>query len=223
MPATQTACPPAGSARAAVFAPLVAGSHQTIVYIFNQGSLPGSGAIKRYDASTGTKVIIVNSPTSQIFEAQISVAGQWILLTTQVSGEVALQLARMDGQGLQTLYCSSPGLDLSNIQWSPNLQSVLFMEGTDRSSATIYLLDAVSGKLQPEVLPSSPGQIAGLPTTWLDNTHIYMSGFVANSDAPPQSLYVLDTSKRPNQHVTDLQKCFSYSGYCLYPIVLPSL
>src|ERR1700730_14926061 len=36
MPTTQTACPTAHTARAAVFAPLVLGSHQNIVYIFNQ-------------------------------------------------------------------------------------------------------------------------------------------------------------------------------------------
>jgi hypothetical protein len=217
MPATQTACPSAGTARAAVFSPLVLGSHQTIVYIFNQGTSPSSstGEIKRYDASTDNKVIIVHSPKSSIGAAQISADGKWILFTTQISGEGALQLVRMDGQGLQTLYCSSTGQNLSYIQWSPNMQSVIFMDGIDISSDTIYLLDIGSGKLQPEVLPPSLGQIAGLPTAWLDNTHVYMSGFVADSGAPPQSLYLLDTSKGPNQHVTDVQKVFSYSGYCL--------
>src|SRR5215471_8218887 len=55
MPATQTDCPADGTARAAVMAPLVLGNHQNLVYIFNQGFLPGasSGIIRRFDASTG--------------------------------------------------------------------------------------------------------------------------------------------------------------------------
>src|SRR6266566_9253620 len=132
MPATQTACPTTGTARAAVFAPLVLGSHQNIVYIFNQFGASGSGEIKRYDASTGKKVIIVNAPKSQIYDAQISADGQWILFitTTQVSAAVALQLVRMDGQGLQTLYCSyTAQFGLGSIEWSPDQKTVAFMDG----------------------------------------------------------------------------------------------
>ena len=211
MPATQTACPTAHTARAAVFAPLVLGSHQNIVYIFNQGASPSptSGEIKRYDASTGKKVIIVNTPKS-IGGAQISADGQWILFTTAVSSAVALQLVRMDGQGLQTLYCSyTEQFGLGSIEWSPDQKTVAFMDGNE-----VDLLELTTGHLQVVLVEPGTG-IWASPATWLDDTHIYMTSFVPYSDAPPQSLYVLDTAKGANQQVSDLIKIFGYSGYCL--------
>jgi hypothetical protein len=91
MPATQTACPTAGKARAAVLVPLVAGSHQNIVYVVYQFASTGglSGEIKRYDAATGKYAIVVNALKSRITWAQISADGQWILFQTLVSGELA--------------------------------------------------------------------------------------------------------------------------------------
>lgn len=215
MPTTQTGCPADGTARAAVMAPLVLGNHQNLVYTFNQGSSPGatSGIIRRFDASTGKKVNIVNNPNSTIFEAEVSEDDQWVLFTAMVTGKMAIQLVRMDGQGLQTLHCSSQLI--SSVQWSTNQKTVVFTEGHDISSASIYLLDIASGTLKVVLLPPAFTPIGATPITWLDNTHIYMAGFVPNSDAPPQSLYVLDTTKGTNQHSTDLQKVFNSSGFCL--------
>jgi hypothetical protein len=214
MPTTQTACPPAGTARAAVLAPLVLGSHQTIVYLFNQGTSPSSstGEIKRYDASTGQKVIIVNSPKSQIFGAQISADGQWILFTTGVSSaEVALQLVRMDGQGLQTLYCYSTDNFGNSLAWSPDQKTVALRDGNE-----VDLLDLATGHLEV-VLVEPTTFIWAAPVSWLDETHISMTSFVhAYIDGlPPQSLYVLDTAKGAHQQVSDLIKVFDSSGPCL--------
>jgi len=216
MPATQTACPPAGSARAAIFAPLVLGPHQNIVYLFNQGTSSSSyiGEIKRYDTSTGHKAIIVNSPKSRIIDAQISTDGQWILFTTLVSGQWALQLVRMDGQGLQTLHCSMN--EIRSIQWSPDQKAVVFMASVSVSSATVDLLDLATGHLQVELLePTTGGSIFASVATWLDDTHIYMTSYGTNTEGEPQSLYALDIAKGANQHVSDLIKVFGYSGYCL--------
>ena len=214
MPATQTACPAAGTARAAVFAPLVAGSHQNVVYVFNQILSPEHfiGEIKRYDASTGKKVIIVTSPRSSIDEAQLSADGQWILFTIRVSGKTALQLVRMDGQGLQTLYCSMSGIN--SIQWSPDQKMVAIGNGI--GSATVDLLDLATGHLQVELVePTTGGSIAVSPAVWLDDTHLYMTSYVTDSDGPPQSLYALDTAKGAQQQVSDLLKVFDYSGWGL--------
>jgi dipeptidyl aminopeptidase/acylaminoacyl peptidase len=215
MPATPTACPTAFTARAAVFAPLVLGLHQNIVYVFNQFAAPGysgSGEIKRYDASTSKKVIIVNTPKSLIGDAQISPDGQWILFTTAVSSSsaVALQLVRMDGQGLQTLYCSyTEQFGLGSIDWSPDQKTVAFNDGNK-----VDLLDLATGHLQVVLVEPSAG-IWAFPATWLDDTHIYMPSFVPYSDVPPQSLYALDTAKGADQQVSDLIKVFDYSGSCL--------
>ena len=215
VPATQTDCPADGTARAAVMAPLVLGNHQNLVYIFNQGSSPGatSGIIRRFDTSTHKKVEIVNNPYSNIFEAEVSEDGQWVLFTAMVSGKMAIQLVRMDGQGLQTLHCSSQ--TISSIQWTSDQKTVVFTEGPDISSASTYLLDIASGTLKVVLLPATATGIGATPVTWLDSTHLYMAGFVPNAGAPPQSLYMLDTAKGTNQHTTDLQKVFNSSGFCL--------
>jgi hypothetical protein len=219
MPATQTTCPPAGTARAAVFAPLVLGSHQNIVYIFNQGTPPGSstGEIKRYDASTGQKVIIVSN--SSIYEAKISADGQWILFTTgDTQGtEVNLHMVRMDGQGLQTLYCTPNDrlAALDHFQWTPDHKTVVFMKGLGK----VDLLDLTTGHLQVELMETPPaiGKIVFSPVAWLDDTHLYLTSSMPTgpNGAPPQSLYVLDAAKGANQQVGDLIKVFDCSGFCM--------
>src|SRR5579884_2220768 len=110
VPATQTSCPASGGGRAAVLAPLALGSDQNIVYIVNQGpaDAPTLATLKRYDVTTGSKTEILNLPRTEISEAQVSTDGQWILFVAIASGQAKLQLVRMDGQGLQTLYCAAP-------------------------------------------------------------------------------------------------------------------
>src|SRR3979409_1666975 len=68
MPPTQTSCPPGGTARAALLAPLGLGSHQNIVYIVNQGpsNAPTLGTLKRYDVTTGNKTEILNLSNTYI-------------------------------------------------------------------------------------------------------------------------------------------------------------
>jgi eukaryotic-like serine/threonine-protein kinase len=213
MPVTQTACPPAGTARAAVFAPLVGGSHQNIVYIFNQGTYPNyTGEIKRYDASTGKKVIIATSPTGSIDTAQISTDGQWILFRTLLPTGAVLQLVRMDGQGLQTLFCS-PGVN--NIVWSPDQKTVAFINANNE----VELLDLATGQLQVELAglvgTTSDGSAPSWLDTWLDDTHIYITSAPNLPGYSQDNLYVLDTAKGANQQVSDLIKVINFSGFCL--------
>ena len=215
MPATQTSCPGAGTARAAVFAPLVLGSHQNIVYIFNQFGASGSAEIKRYDASTGKKVIIVNFPNINIYDAQISPDGQWILFTTPAgfAGAKALQLERMDGQGLQTLYCSS----LNSFEWSPDQKTVVFKDADQIGGGEVDLLDLATGHLQVVLVSSAVtvGSLLVAPATWQDDTHIYMMGEPNVQGVSQKNLYVLDTAKGAHQQVSDVIKVFASSGYCL--------
>lgn len=212
VPPTQTACPNAGTARAAVFAPLASGSHQNIVYILNTSS---SAEFKRYDASTGKEAIIVNAPNINIYDAQISPDGQWILFTTPAGfgGEKALQLVRMDGQGLQTLYCSS----LTSIEWSPDQKTVVFKVGDQIGGSEVDLLDLATGHLQVVLVAPAvtAGSILVASASWLDNTHIYIASFVNLSRETQGSLYALDTAKGAHQQVSDLSKVFDYAGYCL--------
>src|SRR5260370_16958176 len=110
MPPTQTSCPqPVESGRAAVMRPLALGSHPSIAYTFNQETVGNASfaEVKRYDVTTGSKTGIVHLPQTNIAEAQVSADGQWLLFVSNDLVGSKLQLVRLDGQGLHTLFCPS--------------------------------------------------------------------------------------------------------------------
>ncbi len=183
MPATQTSCPATGTARGFVSAPLALGNDPTIVYIVNEGpsNAPTFGTVKRYDTSTGNRVEINKTANTRIDDTQVSADGQWVMFTAHVAGQSELRVVRMDGQGLQTLFCASPGYRIFGAQWS--------------------------------LVTASPG-LAYLPRTWLDNTRVLMVGFAQNADAPPQNVYLLDTTKGANQQTTDLKQVVTLGQPC---------
>src|SRR2546425_1785331 len=108
-PPTRTDCPANGSARSAVMTPFVPGNHPTVVYVSQQGqgANPATSILVRYDVTTRSKATIVSVTHSSISDAQVSADGQWILFTTTIAHRTAIQLVRLDGQGLQTVYCSA--------------------------------------------------------------------------------------------------------------------
>jgi hypothetical protein len=188
-PPTQTTCPPAGTARTAIMAPLVLGSHANVVYVEYQGQFqhPIAGLLKRYDSTTGSETVIVSVPHTEISDAQVSADGQWVVFATSVSGRFAIQLVRMDGQGLQTLYCSTSGQSVWDLEWSPDQKYLAFNEGEN-----LYLLTEATGAYRLEV----PGSTTGgyVARTWLDNTHLYLTPY-GQTEAPPLlHLYLLDIS-----------------------------
>jgi dipeptidyl aminopeptidase/acylaminoacyl peptidase len=212
LPPTQTSCPAAGTARAAVMAPLALGNQQNIVYIVNefQGQTSTFGTLKRYDVATGAKTEIVKISNVSISDAQVSADGQWIIFTAVTTSHVKLQLVRLDGQALQTIYCATPASNganpssvLSNVQWSTNQQLAVFNSYTGPASY-LYLLNLQNGALQTEL--STNSGVIDTPLTWLDNTRLYLYG--PEVDAPPQALYLLDTSRGANQNPNNLPKVF---------------
>jgi len=203
MPTTQTSCPATGTARAAVLEPLALGSHKNLVYIVNEfsGSTPTFGTLKRYDVATGNKTEIVKLPNTSIDSAQVSADGQWLLFVSNNGGQKKLQAVRMDGQGLQTLYCSS-SLQPSP-QWSTNQQLIAFQENIS-GNPIIYLLHTSDGTLEKVFSQSNPGPRAYELRTWLDNTHLYLVR--TTTDAPPDVLSILDITKGDNQTPNDLKQ-----------------
>jgi eukaryotic-like serine/threonine-protein kinase len=216
VPPTQTNCPSAGMARAAVMPSLAQGNRANIVYTVNefQGQTPSFGTLKRYDATTGAKTEIVKIAGISISDAQVSADGQWILFMAVTTNQTKLQLVRMDGQALQTLYCATPASNganpasaLSNVEWSANQQLTVFNSYTGAASY-LYLLNMRNGTLQTEL--STISGVIDTPLTWLDNTRLYVNG--PEVDAPPQALYLLDTSRGANQNPNNLQKVFDASS-----------
>lgn len=156
MPPTQTSCPPAGKARAAIMAPLAQGKQATFVYV--EGS-----TLKRYTVSTRTTTTIMPDTG---FRGEISADGQWMILYPSTG---AIQLVRLDGQGLQTLYC---GYDFGWLQWSPDKKYVAFLDlaGQDQSTWTFKLLNTTTGTIETKSRDSA--HMLAFPQTWLDPTHL---------------------------------------------------
>ena len=211
MPPTQTSCPqPVESGRAAVMRPLALGSHPSIAYTFNQGTVDNASfaELKRYDVTTGSKTVIVHLPLTNIAEAQISGDGQWLLFVSNMpqaaptAGDSELQLVRMDGQGLQTLFCA-PFLSIRGVQWSPDERLVVFSIRAVPGELWVYLLNLASGVVQRE-LSSTDTSYGYQARTWPDNTRVYVVGVPVNTPISEESLYMLDTRKGPEQHQQDL-------------------
>jgi len=193
--ATDTNCPAPGTGRTAVMPALQLGADQAIVYIDTMSIL------KRYDVQTGRTTTILNAG-GLIGHAQISRDGQWILFTRD---NQVIQLVRMDGKYLQTLYCAPQGQQIdpetasgysSAVQWSPNQKQVIFSQGG--SPMALYLLNLTNGNVQREIAAQTAGAASMLqPRTWVDNTRVYITSRA--------SMYILDTSKGANQSFNQLQ------------------
>ncbi len=213
VPVTTTDCPAIGTARAAITAPLVLGNHRNIIYSVNESSndVATFGTLKRRDVDSNLQATeIKKMAATSISEAQVSQDGQWILFVAHYNGQDQLRMVRVDGQGLQTLYCAAAGASIRGSQWSFNQRYVVFDAGT--SPFTTYLLDITTGSVQPELVPV--GQLNYLPETWLDSTHVYLSSVNFVNSTPSQGLYLLDIQRGMNQHDTDLKQVATFSQPC---------
>jgi hypothetical protein len=193
-----TNCPAPGTTNAAVMPSITLGTHPNIVYIVNEGTQakPAFGTLKRYDIVTAKKVEVIKLANTFMSDAQVSANGQWLLFVAQVAGQNKLQLVRMDGKFLQTLYCGAPG----EVQWSTDQRLVLFSD-----TGHIDLLNVTNGVLQVEL--SFTKGVTIHPRTWLDTTHAYVT--LQLPDGPPESLLLLDTSNGPNQNYLKLPVVFN--------------
>ncbi len=207
VPLTQTSCPTSGTGRAAVLAPLATHGHKTLVYYVGTGQNthdPLVATLKGLDVATGTKTTILSMPQAVIKQIVISTDGQWILFITNVTvgGQLQnkLQLVRMDGKGLQTLYCGTADMQLDNksVVWSNNQRTILMeLYG---AHGNISVLDTRTGNVH--VALTTPMSLA----TMLDNTRAYIK--VPATDAPSSTLAILDLSKGANQHPNNLITVF---------------
>ena len=162
-------CPPTGIARPATIKPLLVGNNQNIIYLINQGNQSKSptGVLNRYDTVTGSKTEIVKFANTRIAQAEVSKDGQWILFVAQESGLFKLQLIRIDGKYLQTLYCGSSSEAIDRPLWSNDQKWVIFGD-----NGSIYLLNITSGVLQPELIGSCESYYS--PICWINSTQIYI-------------------------------------------------
>lgn len=198
VPTTQTSCPPANTARALVTARLALGSHATIVYLVIDAS---ATTFKRYDVTTGQRTEIVRLPGTFIGGAQVSADGQWVLFTSgsKLNG-VKLQVVRIDGQGLQTLYCDTTR-NISHVQWSTDQRLIAF-ESNSGNTGLIKLLRVTDGSIQTALSQPLNTPNAYQLRTWLDPKRLYLTRY--DTDVPPDALAVLDLNKGLHQTLGDL-------------------
>lgn len=213
---TSTDCPATNSARAAVVAPLARGNDPTIVYIVNENAANGNpsyGTLKLFDTVNNQKTELSRMPQTQISEAQISDDGQWVLFAATVGEKSELRMVRLDGQGLQTLYCAPVGTSIKYSQWSIDQRYVIFDDFPQQGEPTVYLLNVQTGALQIEVIPPASG-LALVARTWLDNTRVLMVGLIPGSDAPPENIYILNINGGARQNMAHISPVFTSTQGC---------
>lgn len=210
VPAVETSCPAPGQARAAVLPGLGLGATARVAYYTNAGTAggPSSATVWSYNTSTGQSEQILALPATWINSAQLSFDGRWVLLSVNRDGQVALQLLRIDGRFLQTLYCAASGQEIwtyqSGPQWSHDLKNIVFSTYTlQGNTADTYLLHAETGVIDRLLTTSNAGVYAA--RTWQDASHVYLSQFLPNSGAPAMNLYVVDINDGADQPVGGLQ------------------
>jgi len=202
MPPTQTSCPANGQGRPAVTAPLAHGSQQTIVYIENSSS---KSTLKSYNVSTKKTTTLVSVSGSTLTDAQVSTDGQYVLF---LSGRM-LQMIRMDGQGLQTLYCyplrtGIPG-NLGNLLWSPNQQLAIFEEppaGGGPAGPTVRLLNLHTGNV--ETVAQSGEHVAIQLDAWLGNTQVYYTIYAPPMTFLYNNVYALNVTEPAGNNSTEV-------------------
>lgn len=190
MPSTDTSCPASGTARAAVMRPMVLGTDQNIVY----SSSGAQGTIfKRYDMRTQITTTIVTLPNSTGSSyTQVSADDQWVLFLGHGSQDISqLELVRMDGQGLQTLYCFPRNQEALSAQWSFDQKLIVLSVQNDSPITTdsISLLNVTSGTLKL-LFQGTNSDFYG-KVSWLDNTHIYVDREVRETGAQG-TLYLMN-------------------------------
>lgn len=226
----QTDCPSSGLARAALSRPLLLRAHSTLVYTSNDVSKDASssvGVLKRYDTVTQRTSILAVSGHS-ISAAQVSADGQWVLFLSlgnankgnASSGvDTRLQLIRVDGADLQTLYCVPASVTINGVHWSENQKFILLdvLDGNANTS-TLRLLDVNTGALKTE-LQTPLGANAYKTMIWLDSTRAYVGQGLSQEQTTSQpGIYLLDVVKNKDIHGGTLKKVsdFPRSGGAMY-------
>ncbi len=235
---SQTTCPKDGAHAnlAAMPALPVRENHQNIVYLTsttdkNQNALE---TFQRYDLSTHRSSPVFALPAGvHVENAQISGNGQWLLFLADYANQAQgpptsrIQMVRMDGQDVQTLYCTTK--IIKGILWSPDMNRVVFnlLSPTGVISQdtplVMYELDTLAGELRP-LLHATAGT-GYMPLIWVSQANLfYATNYsFAQAGGPltalPQNLYLFDTiaSQQPPYAPALLSRTNGCQDYALSP------
>ncbi|GAC1685966.1 MAG: hypothetical protein PVS3B3_07210 [Ktedonobacteraceae bacterium] len=209
MSPTITDCPANGTGRAAVTAPLALGRDRALVYsvyVIPRANGLGGGSLVLYDTQTGKAKTLLNG-ANPLSDAQVSTDGQYVLFVNAQK----LQMIRMDGQGVQTLYCTQkystgvPNPTLTEVLWSPNQQLAVFEEAPPSGGPAgpiVRLLNLSTGTVK--TIAQSPMHISIQLAMWRGNTQVYYT-----LNEPPgvvllNNVYALDVTAPANKNSTEV-------------------
>lgn len=168
--------------------------------LFKGAGAGGITRLMRYDTVTGKTTPVFFFPT-YVSISQISADGQWIIFSTLLdpspgsinpsaisNGFSAIQMIRIDGQGLQTLYCSPrPEVFIADFLASSDLSSqhwhLMFYEmpvGGTGGASTIAMLDIKTGQL---VRKQTTGH-SYKPISWINDEDVYLLDMGAPDQNP---------------------------------------
>lgn len=171
---SSSSCPGVGSGQAAFMPALPATEHhQYIVYILMRG---GEQYLVRYDPLSGQKSTLMQlDGDDYTVNARISPDGEWVLLKRSAQqGRQEVQLVRIDGKYLQTLYCAP---FISNVQMSPDQHYVVISrlyESRRYNGISTYSIDLSKGTLR--LVLRQPGDQSGYePLKWAGSHSLYMT------------------------------------------------
>jgi hypothetical protein len=211
-------CPATGMARPAILPNMAPGTRPVYVYVYNNNDshepAHHMATLFRYENTSGNKTEIATFRESNLSQARLSTDRQWILFLRELNSyQQELQVERLDGKELQTLYCVPKDTVMGFIAWSPDQKMVAFSEVTQQQNGylrTLKLLQLATGKLEvvgERQKMEDPGKSsAPLPEMWLDNTHLYVSGAPGGEEGYPTDLSLLDLTKGPPQSVSVLPR-----------------
>jgi hypothetical protein len=237
MPPTSTDCPAANSGRAAVTGALALGRDQNLLYVYKDTA--STWHLRRFDVRTGQKTDIYTTAAGQIEDAQVSANGQWVLflldfypaMRTLASAEI--QLIRVDGQGLQTLYCFSPNESYSrsgggtgvgeplpvDLQLSPDQKSLLFSVDTGNQESSVYDLNMTGGQVQLVFQDAADTLFTTSIVTWLDNSNAYLITQGRTQPAPASNVLLLNVPAALS-HAKDTTTLVFYGGGHMHELSL---
>lgn len=236
----QTSCPKDDAHANPVVLPSLPsqGNHQNLVYLTSSYDKNANelSAFQGYDISTRQSYEILKLPPGgHVDDAQISGDGQWLLLLVDYFSSKAspqsitkIQLVRVDGQYLQTLYCT-PKI-IRGILWSPNMRTVVFnlLSPTgvinQKTPLIMYELDTTVGELSP-ILNATAGT-GYTPLFWVNqagaSTMFYATNYkLDGSGGPlvtlPGNLYFFDLNQKPPYTPVLTSKTTGCQTYTLSP------
>jgi dipeptidyl aminopeptidase/acylaminoacyl peptidase len=207
------------------------GSDQNLVYVYKDPS--STWHLRRYDARTGQKTDIFTTAAGQIEDAQVSADGQWVLFLVdfhaakRTEASAKIQMVRIDGQGLQTLYCfptnevyshfgggSGAGEPLPiDLQLSPDQKSLLFSVDANNQDSSVYDLNMVSGKVQKVYQDISNTLYTTSIVTWLDNSEAYLITQGRTQPAPAATIRLLNVPLASANAGNAIRQVFQGGGH----------